>query len=95
MGGLCIWKSTNGGLLFKYFHFWGDYWHQNRSHSAYGQEIRIIRNHPDIHSYGDAQGFRRIPNFDGKNFRLKEGVYKLNSRLSTPPFSLFPRETGL
>lgn len=66
------------GLLFKYFHFWGDYWHQNRSHSAYGQEIRIIRNHPDIHSYGDAQGFRRIPNFDGKNFRLKEGVYKLN-----------------
>jgi hypothetical protein len=65
------------GLLFEYFHFWGDYQHRNRSHSAYSHEIRIIRNHPDIHSFGDAQGFRRIPNFDGKNFRQKENVFKL------------------
>lgn len=65
------------GLLFEYFHFWGDYNHRNRSHSAYGYEIRIIRNNADIHSFGDAQGFRRIPNFDGQNFRQKENVYKL------------------
>ena len=65
------------GLLFNYFHFWGDYEHQNKSHSAYGREVRIIRNRADIHSYGDAQGFRRIPEFSG-NYRQKEGVYKLN-----------------
>ncbi len=64
------------GLLFNYFHFWADYRHQNRSHSAYSHEIRIIRNRPDIHSFGDAQGFRRIPEFTG-NYRQKEGVYKL------------------
>lgn len=66
------------GLLFEYRHFWADYNHINRSHSAYGHEIRIVKNVPDIYSYGDAQGFRRIPNFEKQNYRQKEGVYKLH-----------------
>ena len=66
------------GLLFAYRHFWADYNHINRSHSAYGHEIRMIKNLPDIYSYGDAQGFRRIPGFDKQNFRQKEGVFKLH-----------------
>lgn len=65
------------GLLFDYYHFWADYQHVNRSHSAYAQEIRIVKNMHDIYSYGDAQGFRRIPGFDMLNFRQKEHVYKL------------------
>lgn len=65
------------GLLFDYYHFWADYAHINRSHSAYGHEIRMIKNKPDIFSYGDAQGFRRIPGFDLQNFRQKEHVHKL------------------
>jgi hypothetical protein len=66
------------GLLFKYRHFWGDYDHYHISHRWYPNEIRIIRNKTNIHSWESAQSFRRIPNFDGINYRQKEGTYKLN-----------------
>jgi hypothetical protein len=46
-------------------------------HCWYRKEIRIIRNHPDIHSWESAQSFRRIPGFDGLNYRQQEGTYKL------------------
>jgi hypothetical protein len=66
------------GLLFKYYHFWGDYLHYHTSHGWYSHEIRIIRNKPDIHSWESAQSFRRIPGFDYVNYRQQEGTYKLN-----------------
>ena len=66
------------GLLFKYRHFWGDYQHIQDSHCWYRKEIRIIRNDPEIHSWESAQSFRRIPGFNGKNYRQQEGTYKLN-----------------
>jgi hypothetical protein len=69
------------GLLFKYRHFWGDYDHFHSGHGWYPHEIRIIRNDPDIHSWESAQSFRRIPNFDGLNYRQKEGTYKLKVAL--------------
>ncbi|MBZ4683374.1 MAG: hypothetical protein PWP46_1691 [Fusobacteriaceae bacterium] len=65
------------GFLFKYKHFWGDYDHYHISHGWYPKEIRIIRNDPEIHSWESAQSFRRIPNFDGINYRQQEGTYKL------------------
>ncbi|HRQ51960.1 MAG TPA: glycosyltransferase family 2 protein, partial [Agriterribacter sp.] len=65
------------GLLFNYKHFWGDYNHYIESHGWYAKEIRIIRNLPYIHSWGDAQSFRRIPDFDGVNYYQKKGAYKL------------------
>lgn len=65
------------GLLFRYMHFFGDYAHYFRDHCWYPYEIRIIRNKPDIHSYRDAQSFRRIPDFDGLDYRAKEGTFKL------------------
>lgn len=65
------------GFLFKYHHFWGDYDHVVRSHGWYSEEIRIIRNTPEIHSWQSAQSFRYIPNFDGKSYRTKEGTRKL------------------
>ena len=65
------------GLLFKYYHFWGDYGHVHQSHGWYKNEIRIVRNDPEIHSWESAQSFRRIPNFGGKNYRQQEGTYKL------------------
>jgi glycosyltransferase involved in cell wall biosynthesis len=46
------------GLLFKYKHFWGDYDHYHKSHAWYPEEIRIVRNHPKIHSWESAQSFR-------------------------------------
>lgn len=65
------------GFLFNYLHFWGDYWHYIPNHGWYPQEIRIIRNDPDIHSWRSAQSFRRIPDFDGYSYRQKEGTSKL------------------
>ncbi|MEO8569673.1 MAG: glycosyltransferase family 2 protein [Ginsengibacter sp.] len=65
------------GLLFDYKHFWGDYSHYIVSHKWYPKEIRIIRNKADIHSWRDAQSFRRIPGFDGINYFQKENTFKL------------------
>ena len=65
------------GLLFGYLHFWGDYWHHQEAHGWYKNEIRIIRNLPDVHSWESAQSFRRIPNFDGQNYRQQAGTFKL------------------
>ncbi|TAJ15258.1 hypothetical protein DMA11_02315 [Marinilabiliaceae bacterium JC017] len=67
------------GLLFHYKHFWGDYDHFQQGHRWYKNEIRIIRNDKDIHSWISAQSFRRIPNFDTiKNYRCDK---KLTSKL--------------
>lgn len=65
------------GMVFRYRHFWGDYHHYQKSHHWYSREIRIVRNDPDIHSWTDAQSFRRIPGFDGKSYRRPEGAFKL------------------
>lgn len=65
------------GLLFNYRHFWGDYSHYIVSHAWYPKEIRIIRNNPEIHSWRDAQSFRRIPEFNGTDYFKKENTYKL------------------
>lgn len=65
------------GLLFRYRHFWGDYDHYITSHAWYANEIRIIRNDKDIHSWESAQSFRRIPDFDGIHYREKKGTFKL------------------
>jgi hypothetical protein len=70
-------NETVEGLLFDYLHFWGDYNHYIVSHAWYNREIRIIRNRKDIHSWGDAQSFRRIPDFEGFNYRQKPGSFKL------------------
>ncbi len=65
------------GFLFKYHHFWGDYQHIQDTHCWYRKEIRIVRNIPDIHSWESAQSFRRIPDFDGVNYRQQENTFKL------------------
>ena len=66
------------GFLFNYYHFYGDYDHYFRDHCWYPFEIRIVRNDPEIHSFADAQSFRRITDFDGKSYPQKEGTSKLN-----------------
>ncbi|MDG1475619.1 MAG: glycosyltransferase family 2 protein, partial [Vicingaceae bacterium] len=50
---------TVDGLLFHYTHFYGSYDFVGVSRSWYKNEIRIIRNNKAIHSYKDAQGFRK------------------------------------
>ncbi|MCD4834374.1 MAG: hypothetical protein K8R31_11305 [Bacteroidales bacterium] len=69
--------KTVEGLLFRYKHFWGDYDHYHFSHHWYKHEIRIVKNLPEIHSWESAQSFRKIPNFEGINYRQQDGTYKL------------------
>jgi hypothetical protein len=47
------------GLLFRYQHFFGNFDYVAISRKWYRNEIRIIRNDKKIHSYRDAQGFRK------------------------------------
>ncbi|WP_242396008.1 hypothetical protein [Anaeromyxobacter oryzisoli] len=49
------------GLLFDWLHFYGSYDYVAEAIRWYRHEVRIVRRDPDIHSYGDAQGFRRRP----------------------------------
>ena len=55
-------QSEVEGLLFKYYHFFGDYEHYLPFHGWYKNEIRIVRNHIGCYSYKDAQSFRKKDN---------------------------------
>lgn len=68
------------GLLFNYYHFWGDYEHYHDDHVWYKREIRVIRNKPEIHSWKDAQSFRWFSKHDGtfQDYQKKEESRKLN-----------------
>ncbi|HUQ67761.1 MAG TPA: hypothetical protein VM101_16480 [Flavitalea sp.] len=47
------------GLLFRYLHFYGSYDYVGDTRKWYSHEIRIVRKDGNIHSYRDAQGFRK------------------------------------
>jgi glycosyltransferase involved in cell wall biosynthesis len=55
------WKNDTQveGLLFDYVHFYGDYNYIGDSRKWYRAEIRIVRPNIGIHSWKDAQGFRK------------------------------------
>lgn len=55
------------GLLFKYLHFYGSYDFIASSRRWYRNEVRIVKFHPQVHSYRDAQGFRR----NGRKIKVK------------------------
>ncbi|MFZ9970459.1 MAG: glycosyltransferase family 2 protein, partial [Bacteroidia bacterium] len=48
-------------LLLNYRHFYGSYAFEGDSRRWYRKEIRIIKNRPDIFSWKDAHGFRKLP----------------------------------
>ncbi len=72
------------GFVFKYLHFFGDYEHYYSNHCWYKNEIRIVRNLPNIHSWRDAQSFRYIPDFDQIDYHKKDDTRKLNCILLKP-----------
>lgn len=63
------------GLLFNYHHFFGNYDYVAVSRKWYRKEIRIIRNHSDILSYKDAQGFRKKDNSKLKVINTDAYIY--------------------
>jgi len=68
------------GFLFNYRHFWGDYDHCFTHHGWYPREVRIVRNDPKIHSWRDAQSFRRIEDFKAttEDYLRTDSTQKLN-----------------
>lgn len=55
------------GLLFNYYHFYGSYDYLGDSRKWYRREVRIVKPHPGLKSYKDAQGFRK----EGKKLKVK------------------------
>ena len=55
------------GLLLKYLHFYGSYDFTASSRRWYRNEIRVLKYHPGIQSYRDAQGFRK----EGRKINVK------------------------
>lgn len=62
------------GLLFDYYHFWGDYQHHLDAHGICRREIRIVRSGIGAYSYLDAVSFRKPPN-------EKLGVVRIPARI--------------
>jgi hypothetical protein len=56
---LCLNDSAVEGLLFKYLHFYGSYDYTAVSRRWYRYEIRLLKYDKNVHSYRDAQGFRK------------------------------------
>jgi hypothetical protein len=56
------------GLLFKYLHFWGTYDYIGVTRNWYRHEIRVVKNDKAVHSYKDAQGFRK----SGRKLQVKK-----------------------
>ena len=56
-----------GGILFHYKHFYGSYDYVAVSRRWYRREIRVVKFDPAVHSYKDAQGFRKA----GKKIHAK------------------------
>ncbi|MCJ8291736.1 MAG: hypothetical protein HRT58_04575 [Crocinitomicaceae bacterium] len=67
--------SNVHGLLFDYYHFFGDYDHYLPFHGWYKNEIRIVKNNTSIYSYKDAQSFRRKDNEKLNVVKVKAHIY--------------------
>ncbi|MCK5847438.1 MAG: glycosyltransferase family 2 protein [Bacteroidales bacterium] len=59
------------GLLFPYYHFWGDYNHIRHTRRTHNFEIRAFKNNRNIMSYKDSQGFRIFKDGDEDGVKLK------------------------
>ncbi len=54
------------GMALRYRHFYGSPRYYHHGYGWYAREVRILRNLPGIHAWGDAQGFRR----NGRKLRV-------------------------
>ena len=64
------------GLLFPFYHFWGDFRHIRNTRKTHPFEIRAFRNTGHIKSYKDSQGFRRYSSDEA--YQQGEAGEKLN-----------------
>lgn len=52
------------GLLFHYYHFWGDYNHIRTTRKVHPYEIRAFKPNRNVFSYKDSQGFRKYSSYE-------------------------------
>lgn len=52
------------GLLFPYYHFWGDYNHIRPTREVHHYEIRAFKPNRNVYSYKDSQGFRKYTSYE-------------------------------
>jgi len=64
------------GLIFPFYHFWGDYNHIRNTRKTHRFEVRAFKNHRNIFSYRDSQGFRKYKSFS--SYEADEKGTKLN-----------------
>ena len=62
------------GLLFPYYHFWGDYDHIRHTRRTHPFEIRAFKNNRNVKSYKDSQGFRIFNTDDNDEAGVKMKV---------------------
>ena len=74
-------KEEVDGLLFPFYHFWGDYKHIRHTRATHAFEIRAFKNNRKVLSYKDSQGFRIFeePNFKDKGIKLN--VLKTDTKI--------------
>ena len=66
------------GLLFPFYHFWGDYQHIRQTRRTHAFEIRAFKNRRNVRSYRDSQGFRIFNPQDSEDKGAKLKVLKTN-----------------
>ncbi len=74
-------QTANGldeidGLIFPFYHFWGDYDHIRNTRKTHRFEIRAFKNNRNVFSYHDSQGFRKYTSFN--TYEANEKGAKLN-----------------
>ena len=52
-------RTDLDGVVFDYFHFYGNYDFTIKGRNWYRREVRLFKNHRGIESFRDAQGFRK------------------------------------
>jgi len=82
-------------LLFNYKHFYGSYDYLGVGRQWYKREIRVIRNKNNITSWGDAQGFRKVVNIDGKEQIEKLKAKQINADIFHYGWVRPPKAQGL
>lgn len=65
------------GLLFPFYHFWGDYEHIRHTRATHAFEIRAFKNNRNVLSYKDSQGFRIFNSSEPKSKGKKLNVLKI------------------
>lgn len=78
--------SVTDGLLFSYYHFYGNYHYTSKpkTRGTYPFEVRMIKKNSLIHSFRDAQGFRKYASQKSKTqseISRKLSVRKIDARI--------------